>query len=178
MFVREGMTRTLATVGPAHTLRQAASKMAIHNAGAAVVLDPDAAGPGIVTERDLLVSLARGQDPDKELVGDHLGSSIIYASPSWSLELAAVVMSDRGWRHLVVCDGGDLVGVLSMRDVVRCWAQDGATCTLPRLPAEDGSDAPSATSKPGSQTSPPSNEEIDAAKVGEGQEVLDSVLGF
>jgi CBS domain-containing protein len=178
MYVQDGMTRSVATVGPTHTLRQAASKMAVHNAGAAVVVDPDAAGPEILTEHDILVALARGQDPDQEQVVDHLSSEIVYAAPSWSLELAAVVMVDRGRRHLIVYDGGELVGVVSMRDVVRCWAQDGATCALPRLPAEDESDVPFAASKPGTQTSPRSNAEVDAAKVGEGEEVLGSVLGF
>jgi signal-transduction protein with cAMP-binding, CBS, and nucleotidyltransferase domain len=172
------MTRSVATVGPAHTLRQAAATMAIHSAGAAVVLDPDAAGPEIVTEHDILVSLARGQGPDQERAVDHFSSDIVYASPSRSLELAAVVMVDRGRRHLVVCEGGDLVGVLSMRDVVRCWTQEGANCALPRLPAEVASTGPFARSKPGTQTSSPSSAEIDAAKVDEGHEVLNSVLGF
>jgi signal-transduction protein with cAMP-binding, CBS, and nucleotidyltransferase domain len=172
------MTRSVATVGPAHTLRQAAAKMAIHSAGAAVVLDPDAAGPEIVTEHDILVSLARGQGPDQERdcrppqFRHRVRLSLV------SLELAAVVMVDRGRRHLVVCEGGDLVGVLSMRDVVRCWNQEGANCALPRLPAEVASTGPFARSKPGTQTSSPSSAEIDAAKVDEGHEVLNSVLGF
>jgi CBS domain-containing protein len=40
-------------------------------------------------------------------------------------------MVQRGFRHLVVVDGGELVGVLSMRDVVRVWTDDGASCPLP-----------------------------------------------
>ena len=38
-----------------------------------------------------------------------------------------------GFRHLMVVDGGDLIGVLSMRDIVRCWVPDGATSEMPRL---------------------------------------------
>jgi hypothetical protein len=105
----------------------------------------------------------------------------VYASPSWSLELAAVVVVvvvDRGRRHPVVREGSDLVGVPSMRDVVRCWTQEGANGALPRLPAEVASTGPFARSKPGTQTSSPSSAEIDAAKIDERHEVLNSVLGI
>jgi hypothetical protein len=37
-----------------------------------------------------------------------------------------------GFRHLVVIDGGDIAGILSMRDIVRCWVKDGATSEMPR----------------------------------------------
>ena len=59
-----------------------------------------------------------------------------FAAPDWSLERAAEAMVRGGFRHLVVVDGGELVGVLSMRDIVRCWVQDGATSELPRDVAE------------------------------------------
>jgi signal-transduction protein with cAMP-binding, CBS, and nucleotidyltransferase domain len=52
---------------------------------------------------------------------------VISAAPEWSLERAAVEMSRRHIRHLVVVDKGALVGVLSMRDIVRCWTAAGAT---------------------------------------------------
>ena len=131
MQVREGMSRVVLTVGPGHTLREAARQMAQRGLGAAVVMDPDAAGPGIITERDLLESLGAGQDPDTERVADHLTSDLVYASPDWSLEEAAGAMVRGGFRHLVVVEGGEIAGVLSMRDIVRCWTQDGASCDLP-----------------------------------------------
>jgi len=131
MQVRDGMSRVVLTVGPGHTLRDAARLMAERSVGAAVVMDPDAAGPSIITERDVLQSVGAGQDPDTERVGDHLTSDVVYASPSWSLEDAAVQMVRGGFRHLIVCEGGDILGVLSVRDVVRCWTQDGATSDMP-----------------------------------------------
>jgi CBS domain-containing protein len=131
MQVREGMSRMVLTVGPGHSLREAARQMAQRGLGAAVVMDPDAAGPGIITERDLLQSLGAGQDPDTERVCDHLTSDLVYASPDWSLEEAAGAMVRGGFRHLVVVEGGEIAGVLSMRDIVRCWTQDGASCDLP-----------------------------------------------
>ena len=131
MHVRDGMSQVVLTVGPQHTLREAARLMADRRVGAAVVLDPESSGPGILTERDLLDSVGHGQDPDAERVADHLTSDIVFASPDWSLEEAAVAMVRGGFRHLVVTDGADVVGLLSMRDVVRCWTDDGAICPVP-----------------------------------------------
>src|SRR5436190_12821246 len=88
MQVREGMSSVILTVGPGHSLREAARQMAERGVGAAVVLDPDQPGPGIITERDLLESVGRGQSVDEELVSDHLSSNLTFASPEWSLEHA------------------------------------------------------------------------------------------
>jgi CBS domain-containing protein len=101
--------------------------MAERLVGAAVVLDPDAPGPGVVTERDVLRSVAAGEDPDREIVADHLTSDLTFASPEWSLEYAAAAMVRGGFRHLIVVDHGELVGMLSMRDIVRSWTAEGAT---------------------------------------------------
>ena len=131
MQVRDGMTQTVLTVGPAHTLRAVARSMAERGVGAAVVIDPDAYGPGIITERDLLVSLGAGEDPDEQRVADHLTRDVVYAAPEWSLEEAAAAMVRGGFRHLIVLDGADTVGILSVRDVVRCWTDDGAICPVP-----------------------------------------------
>jgi CBS domain-containing protein len=134
MHVREGMSPRVLTVGPDHTLRQAAAQMADRGVGAAVVIDPDAIGPGIITERDLLLSIGRGEDPDTEKVADHLTSDLVFAGPEWSLEQAAVAMVRGGFRHLIVIDGGETAGILSVRDIVRCWTDDGASCELPQPP--------------------------------------------
>lgn len=131
MQVSDGMSSVILTVGPSHTLREAARLMAERKVGAAVVLDPDQPGPGIVTERDVLESIGRGQNPDTERVSDHLSANLTFAAPDWSLERAAEAMVRGGFRHLVVVDGGETVGVLSMRDIVRCWTMDGATCDVP-----------------------------------------------
>nr|MDT0667910.1 CBS domain-containing protein [Micromonospora sp. DSM 115978] len=67
--------------------------------------------------------IAAGQDPDNELAGEHLTRDVVFADPDWSLDEAAAAMLRGGFRHLIVLGGGDVVGVLSMRDVVRCWSQ-------------------------------------------------------
>lgn len=127
MQVRDGMSDVVLTVGPSHTLREAAAKMAEKGTGAALVADDETPVPCIVTERDILLSLGAGQDPDSERVGDHMTDSVISASPDWSLERAASEMARRNIRHLVVYDGAELTGMLSMRDIVRVWTSDGAT---------------------------------------------------
>ena len=125
MQVRDGMSSVVLTIGPSHSLQEAAKLMADRNVGAAVVVDPESPGPGIVTERDILRSVAAGQDPSTELVQDHLTDELISASPDWSLEQAADTMCEHGFRHLLVVDRGELRGVLSMRDIVRCWVTTG-----------------------------------------------------
>jgi CBS domain-containing protein len=131
MQVRDGMSSMVLTIGPGHTLRAAAKAMSQRKVGAAVVLDPDSAGPGILTERDVLDAIGQGQDPDAERVGDHLTNDVVFASPDWSLEEAAVAMVRGGFRHLIVCEAGEILGILSVRDVVRCWTDDGAICDMP-----------------------------------------------
>jgi CBS domain-containing protein len=135
MQVRDGMSSMVLIVGPGHTLREAAKAMSARRIGAAVVLDPDAAGPGILTERDVLDAIGNGQDPDVEVVSDHLTSNVVYASPEWSLEEAAVAMVRGGFRHLIVMQSGEIIGILSVRDVVRCWTDDGAICDVPESAA-------------------------------------------
>ncbi|HEY2443092.1 MAG TPA: CBS domain-containing protein [Streptosporangiaceae bacterium] len=125
MNVRDGMTRLVLTIGPAHTLREAARLMSDRRVGAAVVIDPEHAGVGILTERDVLDSIAAGQDPDREVVGQHRTPDLVVASPGWTLEQAATAMVRGGFRHLIVVEGQEVTGLLSMRDIVRCWADVG-----------------------------------------------------
>jgi CBS domain-containing protein len=127
MQVSEGMSDVVLTVGPSHTLREAARMMVEKGTGAALVTDEESPVPRIVTERDVLLSIGGGEDPDAERVADHMSDSVISAAPNWSLERAAAEMSRRGVRHLVVFDEGEVVGVLSIRDIVRVWTSDGAT---------------------------------------------------
>lgn len=130
MLVREGMNPIVVTIGLHHTLREAARRMTARGVGAAVVMDHEQPGPSIITERDILHSNGVGQDIDAELVRDHVTSEVVYAAADWSLEQAAAAMVKGGFRHVIVLDGSDVAGILSMRDVVRCWTADGASCEL------------------------------------------------
>jgi CBS domain-containing protein len=131
MLVSEGMSEDVLTVGPGHSLRDAAAAMWDRRVGAAVVHDPEAPAPGVITERDILQAVAQGKDPDSEHVSDHLTANLTFARRDWSLEHAAATMVQGGFRHLVVVDGSDVIGVLSMRDIVRVWCGEGAGCDVP-----------------------------------------------
>jgi signal-transduction protein with cAMP-binding, CBS, and nucleotidyltransferase domain len=125
------MSMLVLMIGPAHTLREAARMMADRHVGAAVVVNPDHAGVGILTERDILMSVASGESPDTEAAGEHCTQDLVFAARGWTLEDAAATMVRGGFRHLVVVEGQDVVGLLSMRDIVRCWS-------AARVPAQAG----------------------------------------
>ncbi|MCX4446954.1 cyclic nucleotide-binding/CBS domain-containing protein [Streptomyces sp. NBC_01789] len=130
MLVRDAMSTMVLTIGPAHTLRQAARLMAARRIGAAVVHDPDTCGLGILTERDILNAVGSGQNPDTETASAHTTTDVVFAAPAWTLEEAAAAMTHGGFRHLIVLDDDGPVGIVSVRDIIRCWTPS------PRRPAE------------------------------------------
>jgi CBS domain-containing protein len=97
--------------------------MSERRVGSAVVHDPDSEGLGIITERDILNALGRGLDPDSEETADHITWDVVYAAPTWTIEEAAQAMVRGGFRHLVVLDGDQVQGVISVRDILRCWVR-------------------------------------------------------
>jgi CBS domain-containing protein len=123
MQVRDAMSKAVLTVGPGHTLRQTAQLMSSRRTGSAVVIDPDGSGVGIITERDILNALGAGLDPDVEHTAAHITWDVVYAGPSWTIDEAAAAMIRGGFRHLVVVEDDEVLGVISVRDVVRVWAQ-------------------------------------------------------
>jgi CBS domain-containing protein len=122
MHVRDAMSHEVLLIGPDHTLRQAARMMSARRVGSAVVIDPESEGVGIITERDMLNAIGAGLDCDVERTGAHLTWDVVYAGPDWTLETAAAAMARGGFRHLVVMDGSDVLGVISVRDIMRVWA--------------------------------------------------------
>jgi CBS domain-containing protein len=130
--VRDAMAKPVLVVGPDHTLRQVAQRMAERRVGSAIVHDPDSEGVGIVTERDLLYAIGAGADPDVVPVAGHITWDVVYAGPDWTLVEAAAAMARGGFRHLVVMDGADVLGVISVRDIMQQWAT--AVGSAPRTP--------------------------------------------
>jgi CBS domain-containing protein len=117
MQVRELTSHATVTVGPGHTLRDAARIMAEHKVGSAVIRDAEELA-GIVTERDVLRAVAESTDLDTTEVGSFMTREVITASPDWDVAEAARAMITHRVRHLVVYEGGQLLGVLSVRDVL------------------------------------------------------------
>lgn len=127
------MSNVVLTVGPGQSLRDVAKLMTERGVGAAVVMDPDSSGPAIVTERDILRAYAEDRITGDDPVGRHATERVVFAAPDWSLERAADEMVRGSFRHLIVVDGGSVVGILSMRDIVTSWAADGATSEVPQV---------------------------------------------
>lgn len=126
MQVREAMSPAVVSIGPGHTLRQAAALMSQRNVGAAVVIDPDSYGLGIMTERDILRAIGAGLDPDVERAESHHTSELVFAGPEWTLIDAADAMIRGGFRHLIVIEHDDVIGILSVRDIIRVWSKAAA----------------------------------------------------
>lgn len=96
--------------------------MSSRRVGSAVVIDPEGSGIGIITERDMLYAIGKGLDPDTERTADHITWDVVYAGPSWTLEAAAAAMVRGGFRHLVVLEDNDVLGIISVRDILRVWS--------------------------------------------------------
>lgn len=122
LLVGDAMTRDLLTVGPGHTLRAVAKVLAAKKVGSAIVHDPDGHGIGIITERDILRSIAADEDPDSETAATHQTTEVVFAAPNWTLTEAADAMKRGGFRHLIVLDGGEAIGIISVRDIIKAWA--------------------------------------------------------
>ena len=116
MEIRDLVVRDLVTVGPAHTLAQAAKLMNGKRVGSAIVLTDES--PGILSERDVLRAVAEGVDPNSATVGDYMTWNAIVATSEWDTMEAARTMLEHGFRHLLVLDGSSEVGILSIRDLM------------------------------------------------------------
>jgi CBS domain-containing protein len=123
MKVRDVASSAVVAVGPAQSLREAAQLMAKHKVGSAVVQDAELLA-GILTERDVLNAVAAGNDPDAVSVEQIMIADVVTVGPDWDLVEAAGVMARRRIRHLVVYEGGQLLGVLSVRDVLPALLPD------------------------------------------------------
>jgi CBS domain-containing protein len=117
MRVRDVASSAVVVIGPEHTVRDAARMMAQHHVGSAVVTDAEQLA-GILTERDVLKLVAREADPDGAKVAEVMTRDVVTVGPDWDLVEAAEEMARRRIRHLVVFEGGQLLGVLSVRDVL------------------------------------------------------------
>ncbi len=123
-LVSAHMAADLLTVEAGLPLEEAASRMDERGVGAVLVLEGEKL-VGVFTERDVLHAVARGH-AEKPTVGDWMTPHPETIEPDDTTEHAAVLMIHGGFRHLPVVDGGTVVGILSIRDLMRSVLDDAA----------------------------------------------------
>lgn len=121
MHVSDVMTRASITDTPTDTLRAAAELMWGQQTGSLIVMDGGRL-VGIVTERDVLRSVARGMDPATTMIRDVMTADVVITRPHAPLRDAAREMAHHWIRHLPVMEGHTVVGVVSIRDVAGVFA--------------------------------------------------------
>jgi CBS domain-containing protein len=116
VLVRDVMTGAAVTDSATDTLRSAAERMWREQTGSLLVMDGGRLA-GIITERDLLRAVALGADLATATVDEAMTTEVFTVPPDMPLRDAAREMAVRWIRHLPVVDSGQLLGVISMRDV-------------------------------------------------------------
>ena len=117
---------TATVIGPEATLGDAAEALVADDVGSLGVVS-DRELIGIITERDLVRALASGSDPEEELVSDWMADAPDTFSPDVDVEDAAVWLLEVGYRHMPVMEEGELLGIVSIRDIM--WAIVGEART-------------------------------------------------
>jgi CBS domain-containing protein len=123
------------TIEPTVTLGEAARAMRQRDVGAAIVLE-NGELVGIFTERDLLRAIAESRHPDQHHVRAYMTPDPITLPPDHSPSEAAQIMGERKFRHIPVVEDGQVIGVVSIRDLVT------TAMHIPSAEAHFGSDFP------------------------------------
>lgn len=120
-LLRDVAIRHLVTVGPTTSLRRAAKVMNDRGVGCAVVVENEQVA-GIVTERDVLRAIAEDGSMDEITVADVMTRDVVSGAPGWELLKAVHTMTEGGFRHLLVMEMDDPVGIVSLRDLMTAMA--------------------------------------------------------
>ena len=121
MRVFDVMTKASVTETPTESLTQAATRMWTQQTGSLIVMD----GPrlvGIITERDVMKAVAHGLDPATTPITEIMTAGVLTVSPETPLNEAARHMASRWIRHLPVVEDGQVIGMVSQRDLVGVFA--------------------------------------------------------
>lgn len=121
-MLRDVAIRHLVTVSPKSTLRRAAKAMTDRSVGCAVVVENEKVA-GIVTERDILHAISDGKDVDEAQIDEVMTRDVVSGAPGWDLLRAVRAMTDGGFRHLLVMEMDDPVGIVSLRDLMETMAE-------------------------------------------------------
>jgi CBS domain-containing protein len=116
--------QTLVVIEPGWSVRTAAERMTERNIGAVAVVEAGTLA-GVFSERDIMSRVvAKGLNPDSTEVSDVMTRELVVAAPSEDLHSAIQKMHSIGSRHLPVVDDGQLVGMLSIRDLLEVDERD------------------------------------------------------
>ena len=125
--ILRGKGGDVVSVGLTASVQEIASIIASRRIGAVVVLAEASRLAGIVSERDVVKAVAtKGQAALQLTAADIMTSSVVTATPQTSVDEAMSIMDEGYFRHLPVLDEGAMVGIISVRDVVRAHIQHQA----------------------------------------------------
>ena len=116
-LLRDVAVRHLLTVDCKATLRRASKVMTDRGVGCAVVIEKERVA-GIITERDILHAVAEEQNVDDTIVESVMTRDVVSGSPGWDITTAVKTMTEGGFRHLLVMEMDDPVGIVSLRDLM------------------------------------------------------------
>ncbi|HWC13193.1 MAG TPA: CBS domain-containing protein [Actinomycetota bacterium] len=121
-LLRDVAVRHLLTIDPKSSLRRVAKAMSQRNVGCAVAIEKEKVA-GIITERDLLHAIAHDQNIDETSVAEVMTREVVSGESGWDLLKAVKTMTDGGFRHLLVMDMDEPVGIVSLRDLMDSMAE-------------------------------------------------------
>lgn len=121
-LLRDIAIRHLVTVDPASTLRHSSKVMTDRGVGCAIAIEKERVA-GIITERDILHAVANSLNVDTTTVADVMTRDVVSGAPGWDLIKAIKTMTDGGFRHLLVMEMEDPVGIVSLRDLMDTMAE-------------------------------------------------------
>jgi citrate synthase len=119
VVVSELMSSPVVTASPGQTLAAASDTMVLAGVGSVVVVGDPGLPIGILTERDLVRASAAGIDARMATVSEWMTAAPDVVEPSISIDIALDTLARRGYRHMPVVDGIELVGIVSMRDLMK-----------------------------------------------------------
>ena len=113
-------TDEIVTLDPSASVRAAAELIDTASVGC-IVIGSAAAVEGVVSERDIVRFVASGRDPDGVTVGELETKHLMWTAPDSTVGSVAEEMMENYVRHVLVGDGTNVVGIVSMRDVITAY---------------------------------------------------------
>ena len=118
-FLKSLINRSCFTVRANSSISKVIEKLCQHNIGAVVVTSDENAVEGIISERDIVRQLAESKSIDDLIASDIMTKDVVTVTPSVSSADLMKIMTEKKFRHLPITSRGELVGVVSIGDVVK-----------------------------------------------------------